>query len=123
MQIANDNAPGQIVVSGTAAAVDATIEAKAAGLRRAIKLPVSGPFHCDLMAPAADVMATALAEVTMADAKMPVYCNVTAAAETVAANLRANLITQVTARVRWRESLIAMQAAGCQRFICRDGNG
>ena len=69
------------------------------------------------MAPAADVMATALAEVTMADAKMPVYCNVTAAAETVAANLRAKLITQVTARVRWRESLIAMQGAGATLFV------
>lgn len=118
VQIANDNAPGQIVVSGAAAAVDATIElAKAAGLRRAIKLPVSAPFHCDLMAPAADVMAEALAAVTMADAKMPVYCNVTAAAETAAANLRANLVTQVTARVRWRESLVAMQDAGATLFV------
>ena len=118
VQIANDNAPGQIVVSGAAAAVDATIElAKAAGLRRAIKLPVSAPFHCDLMAPAADVMAEALAAVTMADAKMPVYCNVTAAAETAAANLRANLVTQVTARVRWRESLVAMQDAGTTLFV------
>lgn len=118
VQIANDNAPGQIVVSGAAAAVDASIElAKAAGLRRAIKLPVSAPFHCDLMAPAADVMAEALAVVTMADAKMPVYCNVTAAAETAAANLRANLIMQVTARVRWRESLVAMQEAGATLFI------
>jgi [acyl-carrier-protein] S-malonyltransferase len=118
VQIANDNAPGQIVVSGATAAVDASIElAKAAGLRRAIKLPVSAPFHCDLMAPAADVMAEALAAVTMADATMPVYCNVTAAAETAAANLRANLITQVTARVRWRESLVAMQAAGATLFV------
>ena len=118
VQIANDNAPGQIVVSGAAAAVDASIElAKAAGLRRAIKLPVSAPFHCDLMAPAADVMAAALAAVTMADAKMPVYCNVTAVAETAAAYLRANLVTQVTARVRWRESLVAMQAAGATLFV------
>jgi [acyl-carrier-protein] S-malonyltransferase len=118
VQIANDNAPGQIVVSGATAAVDASIElAKAAGLRRAIKLPVSAPFHCDLMAPAADVMAEALAAVTMADATMPVYCNVTAAAETAAANLRANLITQVTARVRWRESLVAMQEAGATLFV------
>ena len=118
VQIANDNAPGQIVVSGAAAAVDASIElAKAAGLRRAIKLPVSAPFHCDLMAPAADVMAAALAAVAMADAKMPVYCNVTAAAENAAANLRANLIMQVTARVRWRESLIAMQEAGAKLFV------
>ena len=118
VQIANDNAPGQIVVSGTAAAVDASIElAKAAGLRRAIKLPVSAPFHCDLMMPAANVMASALAAVTMHDAKMPVYCNVTAAAETAAVNLRANLINQVTARVRWRESLLAMQEEGATLFV------
>jgi [acyl-carrier-protein] S-malonyltransferase len=72
VQIANDNAPGQIVISGAAAAVDAAIEiAKAAGLRRAIKLPVSAPFHCDLMAPAADVMAKLLADTDLSDALMP----------------------------------------------------
>jgi len=118
VQIANDNAPGQIVISGAAAAVDAAIEiAKAAGLRRAIKLPVSAPFHCDLMAPAADVMAKLLAETDLSDARMPVYCNASAAAETRADHLRANLVTQVTARVRWRESLMAMSAAGATRFI------
>jgi len=118
VQIANDNAPGQIVVSGAAAAVDAAIEcAKAAGLRRAIKLPVSAPFHCELMAPAADVMAQVLAETAILDAAMPVYCNVTAAAETKAEQLRANLVTQVTARVRWRETLLAMSAAGATKFI------
>ena len=118
VQIANDNAPGQIVISGAAAAVDAAIEiAKAAGLRRAIKLPVSAPFHCDLMAPAADVMAKLLSDTNLSDALMPVYCNVSAAAETRADHLRANLVTQVTARVRWRESLMAMSAAGATRFI------
>ena len=118
VQIANDNAPGQIVISGDAGAVDAAIEiAKAAGLRRAIKLPVSAPFHCDLMAPAADVMAKLLAETNLCDALMPVYCNVSAAAETRADHLRANLVTQVTARVRWRESLIAMSDAGARKFI------
>ncbi|MFL2841122.1 MAG: ACP S-malonyltransferase [Candidatus Puniceispirillaceae bacterium] len=118
VQIANDNAPGQIVISGAAAAVDAAIEiAKAARLRRAIKLPVSAPFHCDLMAPAADVMAKLLAETGLSDALMPVYCNVSAAAETRADHLRANLVTQVMARVRWRESLIAMSAAGATKFI------
>ena len=118
VQIANDNAPGQIVISGAAAAVDAAIEiAKAAGLRRAIKLPVSAPFHCNLMAPAADVMAKLLAKTDLSDARMPVYCNVSAAAETRADHLRANLVTQVTARVRWRESLMAMSAAGATRFI------
>jgi [acyl-carrier-protein] S-malonyltransferase len=118
VQIANDNAPGQIVISGNAAAVDAAIEiAKAAGLRRVIKLPVSAPFHCDLMAPAADVMAKLLADTNLSDALMPVYSNVSAAAETRADHLRANLVTQVTARVRWRESLIAMSAAGARKFI------
>ena len=118
VQIANDNAPGQIVISGDAGAVDAAIEiAKAAGLRRAIKLPVSAPFHCDLMAPAADVMAKILADTKLLDALMPVYCNVSAAAETRADHLRANLVTQVTARVRWRESLVAMSAAGATKFI------
>jgi [acyl-carrier-protein] S-malonyltransferase len=118
VQIANDNAPGQIVISGYAGAVDAAIEiAKAAGLRRAIKLPVSAPFHCDLMAPAADVMAKLLADTKLSDALVPVYCNVSAAAETRADHLRTNLVAQVTARVRWRESLIAMSAAGAKKFI------
>ena len=118
VQIANDNAPGQIVISGDAGAVDAAIEfAKAAGLRRAIKLPVSAPFHCDLMAPAADAMAKLLADTNLLDALMPLYCNVSAAAETRADHLQANLVTQVTARVRWRESLLAMSAAGAMKFI------
>jgi len=69
------------------------------------------------MAPAAEVMRKALAASQISDAKMPVFCNVTAAAETSAELLRDNLVTQVTARVRWRESLMAMQAAGCQRYI------
>ena len=72
-------------------------------MRRVIKLPVSAPFHCDLMAPAAVVMEEALAATKLGDAAIPVYCNVTAAAETNAAKLRENLVTQVTARVRWRE--------------------
>ena len=118
VEIANDNAPGQIVISGATDAVDKAIdEAKAAGLRRAIKLPVSAPFHCALMAPAAEVMRKALAASQINDAKMSVFCNVTAAAETSADKLRDNLVRQVTARVRWRETLTAMQAAGCQRYI------
>ena len=118
VQIANDNAPSQIVISGDSVAVDAAIQiAKAAGLRRVIKLPVSAPFHCDLMAPAADVMAKLLADTDLSDALMPVYCNVSAAAETRADYLRANLVTQITSRVRWRESLIAMSAAGANKFI------
>ena len=118
VQIANDNAPGQIVISGAAAAVDAAIEiAKAAGLRRVIKLPVSAPFHCDLMAPAAAVMEEVLAATIFSDAVIPVYCNVTADAETNATKLQENLVTQITARVRWRESLIAMSATGAKKFV------
>ena len=118
VQVANDNAPGQIVISGAAAAVDGAIEiAKATGLRRVIKLPVSAPFHCDLMAPAAVVMEEALAATKLGDAAIPVYCNVTAAAETNAAKLQENLVIQVTARVRWRESLMAMSNAGAKKFV------
>ena len=118
VQVANDNAPGQIVISGAAAAVDGAIEiAKAAGLRRVIKLPVSAPFHCDLMAPAAVVMEEALAATKLGDAAIPVYCNVTAAAETNGAKLRENLVIQITARVRWRESLMAMSNAGAKKFV------
>ena len=118
IQLANDNAPGQIVVSGAVAAVDAAIEiAKDAGIRRAIKLPVSAPFHCTLMQPAADEMAAALADASMSDASVPVYCNVTAGPEQVADRLRGNLVTQVTGRVRWRETLGAVHAAGVTCFV------
>ena len=118
VQIANDNAPGQIVISGAATAVDAVIKiAKAAGLRRVIKLPVSAPFHCDLMAPAAVVMKEALAATNLCNAAIPVYCNVTATPETCAIKLRENLVAQVTGRVRWRESIIAMSAAGAEKFV------
>ena len=118
IQLANDNAPGQIVVSGTVAAVDAAIEiAKDAGIRRAIKLPVSAPFHCTLMQPAADEMAAALADASISDASVPVYCNVTAGPEQAANRLRENLVTQVTGRVRWRETLGAVHAAGVTCFV------
>ena len=118
IELANDNAPGQIVVSGGAAAIDAAIEiAKGKGIRRAIKLPVSAPFHCAMMQPAADEMATALGDAQMHDAAVPVYCNVTAAPETAADRLRGNLVTQVTGRVRWRESLGAVHAAGVTCFV------
>ena len=118
IQLANDNAPGQIVVSGAVAAVDAAIQiAKDAGIRRAIKLPVSAPFHCTLMQPAADEMAAALADASMSDASVPVYCNVTAGPEQAANRLRENLVTQVTGRVRWRETLGAVHAAGVTCFV------
>ncbi len=118
IQFANDNAPGQIVVSGSAAAIDHAIEAaKARGIRRAIKLPVSAPFHCSMMQPAAEAMAGALADAAMKDAAVPVFCNVTAATETDATALRQNLVTQVTGRVRWRETLLAAKEAGVSRFV------
>ena len=118
IQFANDNAPGQIVVSGAADAVDQAIElAKARGIRRAIKLPVSAPFHCSMMQPAAEAMAVALADAAMKDAAVPVLCNVTASGETRADALRENLISQVTGRVRWRESLLAAEMAGVSSFV------
>ena len=118
IQFANDNAPGQIVVSGAASAVDLAIEsAKARGIRRAIKLPVSAPFHCSMMQPAAEAMAMALADADMKDAAVPVLCNVTASVETRADALRENLVTQVTGRVRWRETLLAAEAAGVSSFV------
>ena len=118
VQLANDNAPGQIVISGSAVAVDRAMEsARGKGVRRVIKLPVSAPFHCDLMAPAAKVMAAALSDVSFADAAQPVICNVTAAGEQKADALKTNLITQITGRVRWRESLMALDAAGVSVFV------
>ena len=118
VEIANDNAPGQIVISGKVEAVDKAIEiAKEAGLRRVIKLPVSAPFHCGLMASAADIMRDALDSCHVNDANMPIFSNVTAAPETRASKLRDNLVKQVTGRVRWRETLNAMYAAGCRRYI------
>ena len=118
IQLANDNAPGQIVVSGSATAVDHAIEAaKARGIRRAIKLPVSAPFHCSMMQPAADAMASALEDAAMNDPAVPVICNVTAAVESNASQLRANLVHQVTGRVRWRETLLAASEAGVTTFV------
>ncbi len=118
VQLANDNAPGQMVISGSLRAVDKAMDiARGKGLRKVIKLPVSAPFHCDLMAPASDAMAAALAEVGFADAVLPVFCNVTAAGEQQADVLKANLVTQVIGRVRWRESLIALDAANASVFV------
>jgi [acyl-carrier-protein] S-malonyltransferase len=118
VQIANDNAPGQIVVSGSLAGVEkAMAVAKEKGVRRALKLPVSAPFHCDLMAPAAQEMAAALATAAMKDAAMPVICNISASGETSASALRQNLVAQVTGRVRWRETLLELHSKGVTRFV------
>jgi [acyl-carrier-protein] S-malonyltransferase len=112
-QAANDNAPGQVVVSGSKAAVERAVEiAKAHGAKRAMLLPVSAPFHCALMQPAAEVMAEALAGVTMNDPAVPLVANVTAAPVSDAATIRANLVKQVTGTVRWRESVEWMAGNG-----------
>lgn len=118
VELANDNGGGQIVISGHATAVDRAIEAaKAAGVKRAMKLPVSAPFHCSLMAPAADAMAEALERATMQAPAVPVVANVTATKATDPAEIRDLLVKQVTGTVRWRECILAMVEMGCDRFV------
>jgi [acyl-carrier-protein] S-malonyltransferase len=120
---ANDNAPGQVVVSGHKAAVERAVEiAKSKGARRAVLLPVSAPFHCALMQPAATAMASALAGVTMKAPAPPLIANVTAAPIADPHEIRSNLIAQVTATVRWRECVAAMAARGVNVF-CELGAG
>ena len=115
---ANDNAPGQVVVSGTAAAIDRAVEiAKAKGAKRAIMLPVSAPFHCALMAPAADVMADALAEVSMAPLPVPLVANITAQPVTDPVEIRPLLVEQVTGMVRWRECVLTMKELGVDTMV------
>ncbi|TYP83494.1 [acyl-carrier-protein] S-malonyltransferase [Maritimibacter alkaliphilus HTCC2654] len=112
-QAANDNDPAQVVVSGHKAAVERAVEiAKEKGARRAVMLPVSAPFHCALMQPAADVMAEALAGVTINAPAVPVVANVRAEAVSDPDTIRALLIEQVTGSVRWRESVAWMAANG-----------
>ena len=104
--VANDNAPGQVVISGQTAAVNRAMEIlKAAGAKRALPLPVSAPFHCALMRPAADAMAHALAEVEMQAPAVPVIVNVTARPTTDVEAIRKHLVEQVTGMVRWTESI------------------
>src|SRR5436305_1051172 len=117
-QAANDNGGGQVVVSGDKAAVERALEiAKAKGAKRAMMLPVSAPFHCRLMQPAADVMAQALAGVTIRAPASPLVSNVLAAAITDPDEIRRRLIEQVTGTVRWRESVAYMAAHGVTRFF------
>lgn len=112
-QAANDNDPAQVVVSGHRAAVERAVEiAKTRGAKRALLLPVSAPFHCALMAPAADVMAQALDTVAITAPRVPVVANVRASAVTDPALIRALLVDQVTGVVRWRESVGFMAAEG-----------
>ena len=116
--VANDNAPGQVVVSGTRAAVERAIEiAKARGAKRALMLDVSAPFHCPLMAMAAGVMQDALSAATFHAPCVPVIANVTANAQSDAETLRRLLVEQVTAMVRWRESVQFMQSQGVTHVI------
>lgn len=116
-EAANDNAPGQVVVSGHKAAVERALEiAKAKGAKRAVLLPVSAPFHCALMKPAADAMTEALAQVTMHAPAVPLIANVTAGPLTDPAQIRASLVDQVTGTVRWRECMAAMAASGVTLF-------
>ncbi len=115
--IANDNDPSQVVISGHKGAIDRAIAlAKDHGIKRGILLPVSAPFHCPLMQPAADEMAEALAHAAMHAPLVPVYANVRAQAVADVDTVRALLVEQVTGRVRWRESVIAMEAAGVHDF-------
>ncbi|QDY68910.1 ACP S-malonyltransferase [Qingshengfaniella alkalisoli] len=112
-QAANDNDPAQVVVSGHKAAVERAVEiAKEKGAKRAVMLPVSAPFHCALMQPAADEMATALADVSIAVPKVPLIANVTAQPTGDADAIRRQLVEQVTGSVRWRESVQTMAAEG-----------
>ena len=117
-QVANDNDPGQVVLSGHKGAIE-----RAAGMvkdfeiKRGVLLPVSAPFHCDLMQPAADAMADALGETPPVAFILPLYANVTAAAVTDPAEEQRLLVDQVTGRVRWRESVLAMRAAGVEHFV------
>jgi [acyl-carrier-protein] S-malonyltransferase len=115
--VANDNDPGQVVISGHKGAIDRAIElVKDHGIKRGILLPVSAPFHCPLMQPAADAMADALGSKTLQAPLVPLYANVTAAPVVDPDLIRSQLVEQVTGRVRWRESAIAMHAAGVSHF-------
>jgi [acyl-carrier-protein] S-malonyltransferase len=115
---ANDNGGGQVVISGHAIAVERAMElAKERGAKRALPLAVSAPFHCALMAPAADVMRDALAAVTVQALLVPLYANVTAAVVADPDAIRALLVEQVTGTVRWRESVEAMTSAGVSEFV------
>jgi [acyl-carrier-protein] S-malonyltransferase len=116
--VANDNDPGQVVLSGHRAAIERAVAlVKEHGIKRGVLLPVSAPFHCPLMQPAADAMAEALGKVTVQPLRLPVFANVTASMVSDPAEEQRLLVEQVCGRVRWRESVIAMQAAGVAHFV------
>ncbi len=115
---ANDNAPGQVVISGHMAAIDRAIALAAErGFKRSVKLPVSAPFHCALMQPAADAMQTALERVTIGPLAVPVVANVTAAPVQEPAQIRTLLVQQVTGAVRWRESMLKLKELGVEQIV------
>ena len=116
--VANDNDPSQVVISGAKAAIDRAVGiAKEMGAKRAVLLPVSAPFHCPLMQPAAEAMRDALSYVIVEQPAVPVFANVTAQPETDPDTIRTRLIEQVTAMVRWRESVANMFDAGVHQFV------
>ena len=117
-QAANDNAPGQVVVSGHTAAVERAVEiAKEKGAKRAVLLPVSAPFHCALMAPAADVMAEALGKTEISAPVVPLVANVTAESVADPDTIRRQLVEQVTGAVRWCESVLYMKDKGVDTLV------
>lgn len=123
-QIANDNATGQIVLSGEKAAVEKAAEmAREIGVKKAVMLPVSAPFHCDMMKPAAEAMADALADTIVAEPIVPIINNVTARPVTDPEQLRKDLVAQVTGRVRWRESIEWMAGDGGIETFAEPGCG
>lgn len=117
-EVANDNDPTQVVLSGHAAAIERAVAmVKDFGIKRGVPLPVSAPFHCSLMQPAADAMAEALAQCPPGSFTLPLYANVTATPVSDPAEELRLLVEQVTGRVRWRESVLAMRAAGADQFV------
>ena len=115
---ANDNAPGQIVLSGATAAIERAVEiATEKGAKRSIILPVSAPFHCAMMTPVADIMADELAALLINEPIVPVVANVTADAQSAPDEIRRLLVEQVTARVRWRESVLFMKNNGVDTLV------
>jgi len=116
--VANDNDPAQVVLSGHATAIERAIaRVKEHGIKRGMALPVSAPFHCPLMQPAADAMAEALENTAPGTLRLPLFANVTAAIVSDPVEVRRLLVEQVTGRVRWRESAIAMRDAGAEHFV------
>jgi [acyl-carrier-protein] S-malonyltransferase len=116
--VANDNDPGQVVLSGHLGAIERAIAmVKDFEIKRGIALPVSAPFHCSLMQPAAEAMADALGQTPPGALRVPLFANVTASVVSYPAEVQRLLVEQVCGRVRWRESVLAMQAAGVDKFV------